>query len=86
MMEEEDFDEELFSDIVENVYIKLKKRIEKELESNPYAIVRIRWLKRMLQGRRGAQFILKRLAREYDITKMGSWYVVRPKTDRKSKR
>ncbi len=83
---EEDFDEELFSDIVESVYIKLKRYIEKELESNPYAIVRSRWLKRLLRGRRGAQFILKRLAREYNITRMGSWYVVRPKTNKKSKK
>ncbi len=79
----ENFEERLFSDIVENIYMKLRKHIEKELEDSPYAIVRIRWLKKMLQGRRGIQFILKRLSREYRITKMGSWYVVRPKTEEK---
>jgi len=83
MMEEEDFSDKLFSDIIENVYIKLKRHIERELETNPYAIVRVRWLKKMLQGRRGAQFILRRLSKEYSITKMGSWYIIRPKSDKK---
>ncbi len=84
---EENYDEKLFSDVVENVYVKLKKHIENELKTNPYAIVRIRWLKKLLQGRRGAQFILKRLSREYSVTRMGSWYIIRPKNnDKKSKR
>ncbi len=84
---EENYDEKLFSDVVENVYVKLKRHIERELETNPYAIVRVRWLKKLLQGRRGAQFILKRLSREYNVTKMGSWYIVRPKnTDKKTKK
>jgi len=80
---EEGFDETLISDIMESVYIKLRRYIEKELESNPYAVVRLRWLKKLLQGRRGIQFLLKRLSREYDVTKMGSWYIVRPKESSK---
>ncbi len=79
---EEDYDERLFSDVVENIYLKLRQHIQRELQTNPYAIVRIRWLKKLLQGRRGIQFIIKRLSREYDVTKMGSWYVVRPKTNK----
>lgn len=82
---EEDYDERLFSDVMESVYLKLRQHIQRELQTNPYAIIRTRWLKKLLQGRRGIQFIIKRLSREYDVIKMGSWYVVKPKTN-KSKR
>lgn len=79
---EEDYDEKLLSDIMENVFLKLRQHIQQELRTNPYAIIRTRWLKRLLQGRRGVQFIIKRLSKEYDVTKVGSWYVVKPKTNK----
>lgn len=76
---EDDFEEHLFSDLLEEVYTKLKKKIENELRNQPYAIVRLRWLKKELRGRRGIQYIIRRLSREYSVVKMGSWYVIRRK-------
>jgi len=76
---ESEFDENLFSDVLDKVYERVRRKVEEELKQNPYAIIRIRWLKRELRGQRGMQFIIKRLSKEYNVRKMGSWLVITPR-------
>ena len=74
-----EFDENLFSDVLEKVYKRVKEKVETELKNSPYAVIRIRWLKKELKGQRGMQFIVKRLSQEYNVRKMGSWLIITPR-------
>ncbi|MCR8433054.1 MAG: hypothetical protein NDP13_02270 [Crenarchaeota archaeon] len=73
---EPESDENSLSDLLGQVYKRLKERIEQELKHSPYAIVRLRVLKKELKGQRGLQFITRKLSKEYKIRKVGSWLIV----------
>lgn len=80
---ETEFNEDLFSDILGRIYRRVKNKVEEELRQGPYAIIRIRWLKKELRGQRGMQFIVKKLSQEYNVKRMGSWLIITPRDEDK---
>lgn len=71
-----ELDEDSLSDILGQVYKRLREKIEQELKQSPYAVVRLRALKRELKGQRGLQFITRKLSREYKVRRVGSWLII----------
>ena len=56
-----------------------EEALKKFREGEPYYIVRLRWLRKQLEGTRGVAFILRNLNKKFSVDKDGSWIVLRPK-------
>jgi len=77
----EEIEIELDSDKLREVIIEIETEAIKRFKSGePYYIVRLRWLRKRLEGTRGVAFILRSLNKKFSVDKDGSWIVLRPKT------
>ena len=76
----EELEIELDSDKLRNVIRKIEtEALENFKRGEPYYIVRLRWLRKELEGTRGVAFILRSLNKKFSVDKDGSWIVLRPK-------
>lgn len=78
----EELEMKLDSDKLREVIRKIEEEAQKKFaEGEPYYIVRLRWLRKKLEGTRGVAFILRNLNKKFSVDKDGSWIVLRPKED-----
>lgn len=76
----EEIELELDSDRLRRVIKKIEEDAKKSFENgSPYYIVRLRWLRKELEGTRGVAFILRSLNKKFAVDKDGSWIILRPK-------